>query len=64
MTLKPLEKELLVGVSEGLTIKEQAIATKMKPSTVDTYLVRLRGKVGARNSAHLITIAFRNGILQ
>jgi len=63
VTLSVKEKELLTGISRGLTTKEIAEEMKMSEATIETYRVRLLKKVNVLNTAALIAYAYRNGLL-
>jgi DNA-binding NarL/FixJ family response regulator len=63
VTLNFTEKELLVGVAQGLTNKQIAVALKMSPSTIETYRIRLIKKLQVGNTASLMAYAYRNGLL-
>ncbi len=63
VTLSVKEKELLTGISRGLTTKEIADEMKMSEGTIETYRVRLLKKVNVLNTAALIAYAYRNGLL-
>lgn len=63
VTLSVKEKELLMGISRGLTTKEIADEMKMSEGTIETYRVRLLKKVNVLNTAALIAYAYRNGLL-
>src|SRR5690606_30651943 len=53
VTLSVKEKELLTGISRGLTTKEIAEEMKMSEATIETYRVRLLKKVNVLNTAAL-----------
>jgi DNA-binding NarL/FixJ family response regulator len=57
------EKELVKGLSNGLTIKEIAASFKMTAGATEKFKLRLIKKVGASNTAGLVIFAYRNGIL-
>ncbi len=63
ITLSAREKDLLLGISRGLTTKEIAEEMKMTEGTIETYRVRLLKKVNVLNTAALIAFAYRNGLL-
>ncbi|GGD54695.1 DNA-binding response regulator [Muriicola marianensis] len=57
------EKEILVLIAEGLTNSEIADRLFLGSSTVDTHRKHLLLKIGARNSAEMIKIAFQKNLL-
>ena len=59
------EKQLLAldGIMEGLTEKEIARSYAMAVDTVKTHKRALFEKVGAKNSAHLVALAVRKGLV-
>jgi DNA-binding CsgD family transcriptional regulator len=50
------ELKLMVMVSDGFTNKEIAIATGRALPTVKNTLVRIKDKLGAKNSAHAVKL--------
>ena len=64
-TSPPSARELeVVGlVSEGFSNKEIATRLFLAEETIKTHLVKVRGKLDARNRAHLVSIAFRRGLI-
>lgn len=57
------EKEVLICISEELTIQETATKLFISPKTVETHRMNLMSKLGARNSAGLIKIAMEKDLL-
>lgn len=57
------EADVLVLVAQGLSAKEIAYELKLAPRTVDQHILNLKNKTHARNRAHMITIALRDGLL-
>lgn len=57
------EGEVLVLVAQGLSAKEIAHKLDLAPRTVDQHILNLKNKTHARNRAHMITIALRDGLL-
>lgn len=55
--LSPREREVLVHFAHGLTYRQIARQMGIAINTVDTYLRRIRGKVGAVSSADLVRFA-------
>lgn len=64
MNLTELDKAVIVDLSEGKTIKEMSAQYDRHRNTIDARRVRLFRRMKARNAAHAVAIAFRNGILQ
>lgn len=61
--LSDREKEILQSIAQGATGKEIASRLKLSVRTVETYRVRLKRKLGARNIAELLTRARQQGVL-
>ena len=64
---KPLSKqelEVLHAAAEGLSAKETAEMLVKSEHTVIAQRRSLQAKLGARNLAHAITLAFRRRVLQ
>jgi two-component system nitrate/nitrite response regulator NarL len=64
---KPLSKpelEVLRAAAEGLSAKETARKLMKSEHTVIAQRRAIQGKLGARNLAHAITLAFRRRVLQ
>lgn len=58
-----LERELIRLIAGGGTTKEISHQLHISEATAETYRIRLIHKLGATNTAELLTYAFRNGIL-
>jgi DNA-binding NarL/FixJ family response regulator len=56
------EKEVLAAVARGRSNVEIAQTLHMSPSTAKTHLNRLLSKLGARNRAQLVVIAYESGL--
>lgn len=63
VVLSFLERELIRAIAGGGTTKEISQQLHISEATAETYRIRLIHKVGATNTAELLTFAFRNGIL-
>jgi DNA-binding NarL/FixJ family response regulator len=61
-TLTMREREVLQSVSTGLTHKEIARLLGLSKTTVDTYVQRIRQKLGVGNKAELARAAYRFGL--
>lgn len=61
--LSAREREVLSHVAEGSSTKEMADELNLSPKTVETYRKNLLSKLDARNTAHLIRIAIREGLI-
>ncbi|MDQ1287770.1 MAG: hypothetical protein QG622_1335, partial [Actinomycetota bacterium] len=61
--LAPREREALRHLSEGLTQKQAAARMGVRPGTVDTYLKRIRAKLGPGNTLALVYRATEQGLL-
>ena len=57
------EQQILQSIALGATGKEIASRLKLSVRTVETYRVRLKRKLGARNVAELLTKARLQGVL-
>ena len=57
--LTPREKEVLVLLTEGLSVGMVARRLFLSESTVKTHIARLYGKLGAGNRAQAVTAAIR-----
>jgi DNA-binding CsgD family transcriptional regulator len=55
--LSPREKEVLAWISGGLTHGQTATRMRITKATVDTYVERIRRKLGAGNKADLTRAA-------
>ncbi|MFI9248269.1 response regulator transcription factor [Streptomyces sp. NPDC053086] len=60
--LSPRELEVLRHIASGHTSQQTSRRLGISPSTVETYLLRLRTKLGAPTRAHLIRAAVRLGL--
>jgi DNA-binding NarL/FixJ family response regulator len=56
-SLSTREREVLLSINEGKTTKEVARDLKLSTRTVETYRVRLKRKLNARNVAELLNQA-------
>lgn len=59
--LWPYDPALLAGLARGHTSAQIAEATGTPYATVRNRIDRLRARIGARNSAHAVGIAYRSG---
>jgi len=62
--LSDREREVLELVAEGSSTKEMAEQLHLSPKTVESYRKNLLQKLDARNTAHLIRIAIKEGLIQ
>ncbi len=58
------ERDILRLVAEGVSSKEMADQLNLSPRTIETYRKSLLKKLDARNSADLIRIAIREGLIE
>jgi len=63
VALSRREREALFWISQGLTQAQTANRMGVSPATIDTYVKRIRRKVGPGNKADLIRQAIRLGYL-
>jgi two-component system, NarL family, invasion response regulator UvrY len=61
--LTPREREVLQLVARGKTARQIAPLLGTTTSTVQHHLNHIRTKLGAKNNAHLVTLAFRKGLI-
>jgi DNA-binding NarL/FixJ family response regulator len=57
------EREVLVGVGRGLSNDEIAGELHISPATARTYVSRMLSKLGARDRAQLVVIAYESGLV-
>lgn len=57
------ELQILRGLADGLTGAQVARRLHLSDSTVRHYCYRLRGKLGAHNTAHAVYLACQFGLL-
>ena len=57
------EKECLTLAADGLSAKEIALSLAIAPRTVERHLDQVRVKLHARNRAHMVTQAWRGGVI-
>jgi DNA-binding NarL/FixJ family response regulator len=57
------EREVLAGVGRGLSNDEIAAEIHISPATARTYVSRILTKLGARDRAQLVVIAYETGLV-
>lgn len=57
------EREVLVGVGRGLSNDEIAAEIHISPATARTYVSRILTKLGARDRAQLVVVAYETGLV-
>jgi DNA-binding NarL/FixJ family response regulator len=57
------EREVLAGVGRGLSNNEIAAEIHISPATARTYVSRMLTKLGARDRAQLVMIAYETGLV-
>ena len=62
--LSEREEQVLRQISRGLTHGQIATRLGISPHTVDTYVKRIRAKLGVGNKAELTRAALLSGMLQ
>ncbi len=62
-TLTPREREVLTLVGRGHSNAEIADALVVSPLTAKTHVARLFAKLGARDRAQLVVIAYESGVV-
>lgn len=63
-TLTEREREVLALVARGLTNTEIAAELVISPATAKTHVSRVMMKLGARDRAQLVVIAYETGLVQ
>ena len=58
------EREVLAGVGRGLSNEEIAAEIHISPATARTYVSRILTKLGARDRAQLVVIAYETGLVK
>jgi DNA-binding NarL/FixJ family response regulator len=58
------EREVLAGVGRGLSNNEIAAEIHISPATARTYVSRMLAKLGARDRAQLVVIAYETGLVR
>ena len=61
--LTPREREVLTCLGEGLSNAEVAERLVVSPLTAKTHVARLFGKLGARDRAQLVVLAYETGLV-
>ncbi|HET7304344.1 MAG TPA: response regulator transcription factor [Segeticoccus sp.] len=62
--LTPREREVVALVGEGLTNEEIAERLFLSPTTAKTHVSRAMVKVGARDRAQLVVLAYEGGLIR
>lgn len=62
--LCPREVEIIHWMAAGKTSSETAEILALTEHTVNTYIERIKPKLGAFNRASLVAAAFRTGLIQ
>jgi len=62
--LTPREREVTQMVARGMSIEEVARKLTIGVATVRTHLYRVRTKLGVRDRAQLVSLAYRSGLIQ
>jgi DNA-binding CsgD family transcriptional regulator len=58
------EREVLARVATGMSNDEIAAALFMSPLTAKTHVNRTMAKLGARDRAQLVVIAYESGLVR
>ena len=58
------ERDVLTGVGRGLSNDEIAAEIHISPATARTYVSRMLTKLGARDRAQLVVIAYETGLVK
>jgi DNA-binding CsgD family transcriptional regulator len=62
--LTPREREVTQMVARGMSTEEVARELIIGVATVRTHLYRVRTKLGVRDRAQLVSLAYRSGLIQ
>jgi DNA-binding NarL/FixJ family response regulator len=62
--LTPREREVTQMVARGMSTEEVAHELTIGVATVRTHLYRVRTKLGVRDRAELVSLAYRSGLIQ
>lgn len=62
--LTPREREVTEMVARGMSTEEVARELTIGVATVRTHLYRVRTKLGVRDRAQLVSLAYRSGLIQ
>jgi DNA-binding NarL/FixJ family response regulator len=62
--LTPREREMVAAVATGLSNQEIAERMVLSPFTVRAHVQRAMTKLGARDRAHLVVLAYRTGLVR
>ena len=62
--LTPVQMQVVILITEGYTNHQIGGALHVTEETVKTYVSRILRKMAAKNRAHIVTIAFRKGIIK
>ena len=62
--LTPREREVVALVAEGLSNDEIGARMFLSPLTVKTHVLRAMAKVGARDRAQLVVVAYESGVVR
>lgn len=57
------EEEILLGLADGLMVNEIAAELHIAAETAKGHAQSLRQKLGARNAAHAVALAYHRGLL-
>jgi two-component system nitrate/nitrite response regulator NarL len=62
--LTPRERDVLIMVAQGLTHKQIGTRLNLSKATIDTYIHRVRQKLGSGNKADLTRLAIDLGLVE
>lgn len=63
MNLSARQHQVIHLLAEGFTRQEIAEFLHVSHHTIDKYMVQIREKTGAKNSAHVVAIGYERGLL-
>lgn len=63
-SLSPVEKNVLLWTSHGLSAKEISFKLERSELTIKSHLRSVNSKLAARNKVHAVAIALREGLIK
>lgn len=63
-SLTPREREVMSLITRGLSAEEIAVKLTIGVATARTHIYRVRCKLGARDRAQIVALAYRSGLAQ
>jgi DNA-binding NarL/FixJ family response regulator len=63
-SLTPREREVMSLIARGLSAEEIAVELTIGVATARTHIYRVRCKLGVRDRAQIVALAYRSGLMQ